>query len=88
MVNSFVAGLDVEAAVIAPQIIDYMKRNSMAADTRRGVIRWWLTSGEKVDPEAVGRALDHLVKQGFLESRRLPSGDYLYSAATKQKAGH
>lgn len=81
MVDSSVSGLDPSAAAVAVQVVRYVRRNPRAADTCNGIARWWLPAGAQADPAVVLRALEALVREGMLQATRLPSGDFLYSAA-------
>ncbi|MGY2491924.1 hypothetical protein [Cupriavidus sp. CP313] len=84
MVDTSVSGLDASAAAVAMQVAGYVRRYPRAADTGEGIARWWLPAGVQADPATVARALEALVRDGVLAARRLPSGDYLYSAGASQ----
>lgn len=71
--------MDADAAVVARQVMDYLARRPLAADTLAGIATWWIRDGMMVRRQAIQDALDHLVATGFLKARRLPSGELLYS---------
>jgi hypothetical protein len=53
---------------------EYLAECPNATDTKTGVTEWWLMRHQvRVQTEAVGRALDHLVADGVLEE--LGSGE-------------
>ncbi|MFC4158627.1 hypothetical protein [Chitinimonas lacunae] len=74
------ARFEAEAIWAAQGIRAYLAERPQAADTRDGIIRWWL-GALWCDPRAVQRALDRLVAAGELELYLLPSGQALYRAA-------
>lgn len=72
--------MDADAAVVAAHVEEYLKLHPRAADTLAGIAAWWIPGGVWIRREAVQQALNALVAGGVLQTRRLPSGQLLYSA--------
>jgi hypothetical protein len=69
-------------AMLAEQILSYLDAHPRAADSRKGIERWWLGSGTGLaSPDAVQQALDELVARGHLWRRELIGGEVIYSLA-------
>jgi hypothetical protein len=66
---------------IAEEISNYLSRHQFAADTVEGICHWWITK-QRIEEEQkrVLAALDYLMKENQVTSRRLPDGSLLYSA--------
>lgn len=64
-------------------ILDYLERHGNAADTREGIIDWWLPVEQRaVDRAIVEQALEMLVADGRLALSRLVDGTLLYRRAS------
>ena len=62
-------------------VLDYVGQHPRAADTFEGIARWWLDDRwADVPADALRDALHHLVAEGVLRRRRLPSGRTLWYA--------
>jgi hypothetical protein len=76
---------DPDIAGIQSRIVEYLDRYPNAADTSKGIARWWLQEDHSARRLAIEEALDELVANGTLVTRRLPSGDLLYSARPRDR---
>lgn len=73
---------------VADEIMAYLRENSAAGDTPRGIWRWWLTEQrEQVDVAIVEQALDRLVADGRMGRRVLASGVALYFGVAANERG-
>lgn len=63
----------------AESIREWLRRYPGAAETKRGIVEWWLMQQRFEDSwRMVERALDLLVDEGAVTVRILPNGDALY----------
>lgn len=60
----------------------YLAKYPHASDSLEGVQRWWL-SGREASQAVLSAALERLVLDGVMESRRLPDGSWLYATRTR-----
>jgi hypothetical protein len=71
---------DTDILAIADEIRRYLSAHPNAADSRDGVLRWWLTRQRiEESADAVQRALDHLVELGLIRVERLADGTVVFS---------
>lgn len=77
---------EAEVTALGARVLAYLERHPKAADTWEGIASWWLQVEPSVQPEAIRAALDRLVAAGSLAARRLPSAQWLYSAAPGRTA--
>jgi hypothetical protein len=69
-------------ARVRSAIIAYLERHANAADTREGIIDWWLPIEQRaIDRAVIERALEMLVAEGLLVGTRLVDGTVLYGRA-------
>jgi hypothetical protein len=73
------AGDDVRG--VARAIVRYLSAHPDAADTVRGVARWWLGEGPGLG--SVERAMVMLVARGLVERHTLPEGTTVYRAGPR-----
>lgn len=69
---------------IAQEIKNYLMAHPNAADSREGIVKWWLTRQRY--EEALGQvqiALDQLVAEGVISKRRAADGKVVYASAEK-----
>jgi hypothetical protein len=60
-------------------ILDYLEHHEDAADTREGIIDWWLPAEHRaIDCAVIEQALETLVVDGFMQATRLVDGTVLY----------
>lgn len=63
----------------ASQILGYLERHPLAADTVRGITNWWLREQGVQVPEAiVAEALEGLVTKGQVERQVAAGGEVLF----------
>ena len=69
---------------IADEIRRYLSAHPNAADSREGVLRWWLTR-QRIEESAdtVQRALDHLVGQNLIHVQHLADGTVVFRCRAK-----
>jgi hypothetical protein len=73
---------------VANEIMTYLKKNTLAGDTARGVYQWWLTSSRaRADVTTVEMALERLVAEGVVGVRVLASGERFYFGLGAQDGG-
>ena len=62
-------------------VTEHLRVCPNAADTIMGISQWWLgMDAASISPDALERALRHLVDIGVLGTRLLPSGQLLWYA--------
>ena len=72
---------------VATAVLDYLGRHPMNADTREGIVRWWILEQQLWEHmDTVDAALDGLVKQGRIECASL-AGRTIYRVAGILAAG-
>lgn len=70
---------------VTEEIARYMRQRGKAADTLEGITHWWLLRQRLYEGrQQVEHAVDYLCRIGVVESRTLPDGSVVYSAATKK----
>jgi Fe2+ or Zn2+ uptake regulation protein len=73
---------EANVARVRNAILAYLEQHANAADTREGIIDWWLPVEQRaVDRAVVERALEMLVAEGLLVGTRLVDGTVLYRRA-------
>ena len=73
---------EADVARVRSAILAYLERHANAADTREGIIDWWLPIEQRVmDRAVIERALELLVAEGVLVGARLVDGTVLYRRA-------
>jgi hypothetical protein len=73
-------------AVVADEIMAYLKKNESAGDTASGVHQWWLQGvGAGVDVGTVELALQRLAARGAIGARVLASGEVFYFGRGPQR---
>lgn len=73
---------EVNVARVRSAILGYLDRHANAADTREGIIDWWLPIEQRaLDRAVIERALEMLVAEGLLTGTRLVDGTVLYRRA-------
>ena len=78
--------LDHGIALIAEQIMNYLKSHPKAADSVEGVARWWLRRQQYEDAKhRVRKALDYLVTRGLVSKMRLADGNIVYGSREKER---
>jgi hypothetical protein len=72
---------EANVARVRNAILAYLERHANAADTREGIIDWWLPIEQRAfDRAVIERALEMLVAEGLLVGTRLVDGTVLYRA--------
>jgi hypothetical protein len=67
-------------------LLNYLQRNPSAADTLKGIVRWWLTDIKgKVSEEGVEYVLEKLITEGLIRKSMLADGTTLYSRSVVNK---
>lgn len=62
-------------------IVRYLAEHPDAADSAKGIARWWLAGhGQRDCIDEVREALERLRQRGVVTARTLPSGERIYSA--------
>jgi hypothetical protein len=74
--------LDSELRLLIQQLRRYVSEHPSCADTTHGIAHWWLGRASLKEEQLV-EALEILVCEGVLESRRTGDGTLLY-VATKR----
>lgn len=73
---------EANVARVRSAILAYLDRHANAADTREGIIDWWLPIEQRAfDRAVIERALEMLVAEGLLTGTRLVDGTVLYRRA-------
>jgi hypothetical protein len=73
---------ETNVARVRSAILGYLDRHANAADTREGIIDWWLPIEQRaLDRAVIERALEMLVAEGLLTGTRLVDGTVLYRRA-------
>jgi hypothetical protein len=73
---------EANVARVRSAILAYLERHANAADTREGIIDWWLPIEQRaIDRAVIERALEMLVAEGLLVGTRLVDGTVLYGRA-------
>jgi Fe2+ or Zn2+ uptake regulation protein len=73
---------EANVARVRSAILAYLERHASAADTREGIIDWWLPIEQRaIDRAVIERALEMLVAEGLLTGTRLVDGTVLYGRA-------
>ncbi|HNQ03131.1 MAG TPA: hypothetical protein PKH69_00820 [Thiobacillaceae bacterium] len=72
---------------IAAGILAYLQRHPNAADTARGIARWWLPAPLGQDVELVAHALDTLLQQGLLHRQVNADRQTIYSGRDARGQG-
>lgn len=73
---------------VADEIMAYLRKNTFAGDTARGIWQWWLTgSSTRVDLRTVEIALERLAALGAIGVRVLASGEPFYFGLGPQNRG-
>ncbi len=68
-----------DAEALADEILRYLRGHRTASDTVEGISRWWIKRQRLEDTlERVQSALDLLVSDARVVSRKAPSGRVLY----------
>ena len=67
------------------QITEYLNRHPAAADTARGIQRWWLMAAE-IDETVINQALDELQREGLVTRNVLADGTIVFSAVHRGDA--
>jgi hypothetical protein len=69
-----------ELATLAQEIRHYLLTHPNAADSLRGIVRWWLARQRyEQTHENVQKALDHLVSKGLVRKTMLSTRVLIYS---------
>ena len=64
---------------MAAAILQYLAEHDQAADTAKGIARWWMGREQSaVSVDVVELALTDLVEAGVLETRLLPDNTTIY----------
>jgi hypothetical protein len=67
---------------IAAEILAYLKTHPGAADTREGIVQWWLLRQRYLRGiEQVESALEVLMKRNLVVRKRTPDGTPVYAAS-------
>jgi hypothetical protein len=67
---------------LANEIREYLAENPDAADTVEGILQWWIVQRRLLRGiPAVGRAIERLVDEGFLEEVKTADGRSIFRAA-------
>ena len=75
---------DIDIHAIADEIRRYLNAHPDAADSRDGVLRWWLTRQRiEESADAVQRALEYLVSQRTITRKELRDGTIVYANAAR-----
>ncbi|MEM5317139.1 hypothetical protein [Paraburkholderia sp. JHI869] len=72
---------------IKSRIVDYLQQHPAAADSARGIQRWWLP-GREVALALVEAALEHLASEGRITKTLLPDGNSVWSAGSLPRLPH
>jgi len=73
---------EAKVACVRNAILAYLDQHANAADTREGIIDWWLPIEQRaLDRAVIERALEMLVAEGLLVGTRLVDGTVLYGRA-------
>jgi hypothetical protein len=73
---------EANVARVRSAILGYLDRHANAADTREGIIDWWLPIEQRaLDRAVIEQALEMLVAEGLLTGTRLVDGTVLYRRA-------
>jgi CTP-dependent riboflavin kinase len=76
---------DIDIHAIADEIRRYLSAHPDAADSRDGVLRWWLTRQRiEESADAVQRALEYLVSQGKITRKVMQDGTIVYANAARK----
>ena len=68
----------------AEEISRYLEEHPDAADTLNGIQQWWVFQ-QRLDEslDLVSRAIEHLIRRGVVERRRLADGTVLFVRRAK-----
>ncbi len=72
---------------IQSRIVDYLQQHPAAADSVRGIQRWWLP-GREVSLALVEAALEQLASEGRITRTLLPDGNAVWSAGSLPRPPH
>ncbi|CAD6543054.1 hypothetical protein LMG27952_03981 [Paraburkholderia hiiakae] len=72
---------------IKSRIVDYLQQHPAAADSARGIQRWWLPERE-VALALVEAALEQLASEGRITRTLLPDGNTVWSAGSLPRPPH
>jgi hypothetical protein len=72
---------------IKSSIVDYLQQHAAAADSARGIQRWWLSEPE-VSLALVEAALEQLASEGRITRTLLPDGNAVWSAGSLPRPPH
>ena len=76
------AAREANVARVRSAILAYLERHANAADTREGIVDWWLPVEQRaLDRAVIERALEILIAEGLLVGTRLIDGTVLYRRA-------
>ena len=68
-----------QIAVVAKRIVRYLRIHPEAADTVRGIARWWLRRYEYEETdEMVEKALEQLLREGVVIQTMSRNGNIIY----------
>lgn len=71
--------VDAQIERIVSMLKAYLIAHPNAADTLEGIASWWLTDGcGGASRERIEQALQRLVDEGFVTSRRIANGTVIY----------
>lgn len=82
-----------QVANLQAAILRYLADHPDAADTARGIARYWTSEEatprtEPPPPDTVQRALDALVAQGRIACATLAGGERVYESLASNQSGH
>ncbi len=74
---------------LADQIVEYVSRNPLAADTLAGIESWWLSAAKlRITSSNVEKAVRLLLLRGILTCNIQPDGTKTYLRAHHSGNGH
>ena len=72
---------------LADEIRHYLAHHPNASDSAEGIALWWISRQRLAAALSdVVRALEHLEREGVVESQPCPGGEVLYRAVSGRKA--
>ncbi len=69
---------EAEIKAIARAVVAHLKANPLASDTQEGIARWWMEPTTDVSDEALGKALQLLMRVGAIEELLAADGRKRY----------
>jgi hypothetical protein len=77
--------VDAELEQIVAALLAYLSAHPSAADTAEGIAEWWLGGLEgSVTKVAVEQALQRLIDEGVVASKRIANGTVIYALNNKK----